>query len=250
MKQKPLVSVANVGFKYDDHTVLHDISFDIMPGDYLGIIGPNGSGKTSLVKLMLGLLKPTSGTITIGGLPVSSAKSRKAVAYIPQNASHIDTRFPMSVEEVVKLGLVPSAGFGRWLKKGAQDDITNALELVGMADKKHKLITELSGGQQQRVYIAKALVAKPSLLILDEPTVGIDNTSQDAFYDLLAELNRDTKLTLVMISHDIDVVVNEINKLACINERLIYFGEPKAFMTEAYMAQLYGKARKLIMHGH
>ncbi len=250
MPKKPLVSLKKVSFQYDDQTILRDVSFDVMPGDYLGIIGPNGSGKTTLVKLMLGLLKPSEGAITIGGLPVTSAKSRREVAYIPQNVSHIDTRFPISVEEVVRLGLVPAAGFGRWLSKGYQNEITEVLEQVGLADKRKKLITELSGGQQQRVYIAKALVAKPSLLILDEPTVGIDNKSQEEFYELLAQLNRAAGLTLIMISHDIDVVVNEINKLACINERLIYYGEPKAFMTEDYMTQLYGKARKLIMHGH
>lgn len=250
MPEKTLVSLKNVSFSYDGQPILDDISLDVSAGDYLGIIGPNGSGKTTLVRLMLGLLKPTTGSITIAGLPVSSPRSRRSVGYIPQNVSHIDARFPISVEEVVRLGLVPVAGLGRWLKKGYQDDVTNALEQVGLLDQRQKLITQLSGGQQQRVFIAKALVAKPELLILDEPTVGIDNLSQDEFYALLSELNHRSGLTLIMISHDIDVVANEINKLACINEKLIYYGKPQAFLTEDYMAQLYGKSRKLILHGH
>jgi zinc transport system ATP-binding protein len=197
-------------------------------GEYLGIIGPNGGGKTTLLKLMLGLLKPQSGTVELFGQSVDKFNDWPRIGYVAQRATSADTKLPITVEEVVTLGRVARAGLFRRLKAADRAAINQAMEKVGIADLRKRLITELSGGQQQRVYIAKALAADPEILILDEPTVGIDVKSQDEFYQLLKTLNQTERLTLVMVSHDIDVIVSEVSKIACINETLVYHGSPQA----------------------
>jgi zinc transport system ATP-binding protein len=250
MATAPLIQLDNVNFAYRGEPALDRISLEIQRGDYVGIIGPNGGGKTTLLRVMLGLARPGSGEVRLFGQPVQSFKEWWRVGYVPQKATNFDTRFPITVEEVVALGRVSKVGLWKGFGRADRAAITRALEQVEMAAYRTRLLTELSGGQQQRVFIAKALASEPELLILDEPAVGIDIKSQDLFYQLLSRLNKDAGLTLAMVSHDIDVVVNEVTKIACINETLIYHGAPKDFLKDDYMSQLYGKARKFIIHGH
>jgi zinc transport system ATP-binding protein len=146
-----------------------------------------------------------------------------------------------SVEEVVRFGARGAA---------AKAHVQESLEQVCIGGLAKRRISELSGGQQQKVFIAKALASQPEILILDEPTAGVDVRAQDEFYQLVAQLNKKRGLTIIMVSHDIDVVVNEVSKLACINEELIYHGRPKDFVEKEYLTKLYGKARKFILHGH
>lgn len=246
----PLVSLTDISFAYNDTQVLKGITLDIHKGDYVGVIGPNGGGKTTLLKIMLGLLKPHHGHVSLFGHPQHAFREYWRIGYVAQHATNQDVKVPMTVEEVVAMGRVSKAGMWRFL--GAQDKaaIAKAMEKVDILPLRKRLITELSGGQQQRAFIAKALAAEPEILVLDEPTVGIDIASQDAFYQLLATLNAEEKLTLVMVSHDIDVVVNEVNKVACINQTLMYHGSAKQFVEGDYMANVYGKARKFVLHGH
>jgi zinc transport system ATP-binding protein len=250
MSTPELVMLKDVSFTYGKETVLEDISLTIHRGDFVGIIGPNGSGKTTLLRLVLGLLKPSVGEVAIFGQDLSRFHDWSRLGYVPQRIAQIELQFPVTVGEIVAQGRYAKAGFWRSLKAYDHAAIDHALTVVGMIEAKGQLIRELSGGQQQRVFIARALASEPELLILDEPTVGVDVESQEEFYLLLSQLKRDKALTLVMVSHDVDVIVNEVNKLLCINKRLVYHGSPERFIKGDYLEKLYGKGRSLILHGH
>jgi zinc transport system ATP-binding protein len=204
MYKEIVVKISAVNYSYNSEPVLENINLDIHRGEFLGLIGPNGSGKTTLLKIILGLIKPDSGTISLLG----------RVGYVPQKAGLTSFHFPVTAWEVVSMAAPSST------------HIKEALVAVNMQDHAQKLLFELSGGQQQRIFIARALVNHPELLILDEPTVGVDVQSQTKFYGLLAKLNRDFKLTIILVSHDIDVVAHEVDTIACINRTLVYCGPP------------------------
>lgn len=239
-----IIELDTVSFAYGSEQILDDISLSVESGDYLGIIGPNGGGKTTLLKLILGLLNPQHGQVKLWGTPLEAFTDWYKIGYVPQRSGNSDYRLPITVEEVVSFGTIAR-------KRDKQNTATPwAMEQVGITSLANRPLTSLSGGQQQKVFIAKALASKPDVLVLDEPTVGVDVQAQDEFYQLLEQLNKKHNLTLIMVSHDIDVVVNEVNKLACINERLVYHGEPKEFMQGDYLTKLYGKTRKFILHGH
>ncbi|MBI5452876.1 metal ABC transporter ATP-binding protein [Candidatus Gottesmanbacteria bacterium] len=250
MKKEPIIKLETVSFSYNGGKIIDRISLEIKRGDYVGIIGPNGGGKTTLLRLVLNLLEPQSGLVYLSGQPVSQFREWSMIGYIPQKATQFETRFPITVGEVVSLGTVARKGMFRRSDKADEKSVENALHIVGMEEFKSKLITELSGGEQQRVFIAKALASEPDLLILDEPTVGIDLESQEKFYELLQNLNQRMGKTIIIVSHDIDVTVNEVSVLVCINRSLIYHGEPKQFIKKDYLEKLYGKGRRFILHGH
>ncbi|HSW66317.1 MAG TPA: metal ABC transporter ATP-binding protein [Bacillota bacterium] len=234
------IELKDISFAYNHGPTLEHISLKINSGDYVGVIGPNGGGKTTLIKLLLGLLKPASGQILLWGTPLAQFKDWHKIGYVPQRVDSTDFKLPISVQEVVSFGL----------RRSDKAAVQHALDQAGIAELAGRPLRELSGGQQQKAFIAKALVADPAVLILDEPTVGVDVRSQDAFYQLVAKLNKEQGLTIIMVSHDIDVVVNEVSKLVCINEELVYHGRPKEFIEKDYLTKLYGKTRKLILHGH
>lgn len=238
--REPIIELQDVSFAYQHEPVLTNLSLTIEAGEYVGVIGPNGGGKTTLMKLMLGLLTPDTGEVHLFGVPRSQFRAWHNVGYVPQRVGNSDFRLPITVEEVVRFG----APHGN--KNAAQE----SLERLGMQQHAARRLSELSGGQQQKVFIAKALASSPKILILDEPTAGVDVKAQDDFYQLLATLNKQQGLTIILVSHDIDVVVNEVSKLACINEHLVYHGRPKEFIEKDYITKLYGKTRKFILHGH
>ncbi len=240
MMSNAAIELNHVSFSYNHEPVLTDISLRIESGDYVGVIGPNGGGKTTLMRLLLGLLQPQEGTITLWGTPLPRFKNWHSIGYVPQRVDSGDFRLPITVKEVVSFGA----------PRNNKIATAAALEQVGIADLAKRGLRELSGGQQQKVFIAKALAAEPKVLILDEPTVGVDIAAQDDFYQLIARLNMEQRLTIIMVSHDIDVVVNEVSKLACINDHLVYHGLPKNFIEKDYLSNLYGKTRKFILHGH
>ena len=242
MNQDTLIDLNHISFAYHTIPVLQDINFKVMRGQFVGIIGPNGSGKTTLLNIILGLIKPTEGSVKLFGKESLSRQDRVRIGYVPQKAQGAVTGFPVSVEEVVSLGMVH--------QNASSDRINEALTAVGMIGKKKSPLNELSGGQQQRVFIARALVSRPELLILDEPTVGVDAESQSMFYRMLKTLNKESHLTLVLVSHDIDVVAHEVDEVACINCSLICHGKPKDVLKGDFMERLYGKDLRFIVHGH
>ncbi len=245
-----VVSIDHINFSYNGERILDDISLDIHKGDFLGVIGPNGSGKTTLVKLVVGLLKPKSGIIRLFGTELNAFKDWRKIGYVPQKAGSMVLHFPITVNEVVSMGRIQIGRLDDTGSQGDEEAVANALRAVEMEQYKSRLITELSGGQQQRVFIARALASEPELLILDEPTVGVDVDSQSKFYQLLRDLNTRLNLTLILISHDIEVVAHEVTEVACINSKLICHGRPKEILRGNFMEKLYGKDIRYVVHGH
>ncbi|MCZ7358306.1 MAG: metal ABC transporter ATP-binding protein [Candidatus Methanoperedens sp.] len=239
-----IIEITGVSFKQDTSGILEDINLVIKRGEFLGIIGPNGAGKTTLLKLILGLIKPNEGTIKLFGEDIHRFKKWYKIGYIPQHALNFDSNFPVSVYEVVSMGRFSSKGLFRKLGKEDMQAIDDALEIVGMKDYKNRRIGELSGGQQQRVFIARALASKPELLILDEPTVGVDITGQKEFYDFLERLHNEKKITLVLVTHDVSNISSRVRKIACINKRMF---------TECHPEELFGfgpEGMKVVHHLH
>ena len=223
--------------------MLENISFKADQGDLLGIIGPNGAGKTTLFSLILGLLEGYQGKITLFNEDIrNNRKALKRIGYIPQK-KNINQGFPATVEEIVSLGVL-----GR---KTNKDVIISALKIVGLLEQKDKRIGELSGGQQQRVLIAKALVNEPELLILDEPTTGIDLETQDRFYTLLRKLNSERNITIILASHDLDAINRLANKVACVNRKMSFHGDAREFFGNEQLLKSYSESSmQAHMHSH
>ena len=239
----PAISVENVSFAYDDQPVLRDISLTVDEGDFLGLIGPNGSGKTTLLKLMLGLKKPDTGRIELYGTRADTFKQGTRLAYVSQQSSEADAMMPVTVREVVRMGRYAHAG----LMPLSSDDsrlVDEALETVGISDLADRKISRLSGGQKQRAYIARALASEADLLALDEPTVGVDADSVEAFYDLLADLNRDG-ITIILIEHDIGVVTQHANLMACLDCELYEHCETRQFLESGAVERVFSSAHGL-----
>ncbi|HEX6378669.1 MAG TPA: metal ABC transporter ATP-binding protein [Nitrososphaeraceae archaeon] len=218
---QPIINVDNLSYYYDTFPALDHISFSVEKGDFLGIIGPNGAGKTTLFQCILGMMSNFSGEISLFGSNVKQNKKiLQRIGYVPQKKS-VEQTFPATVSEIVSLGVI-----GKDIKK---ESIESAIEFVELGSYRNKRIGELSEGQQQRVIIAKALVKQPELLILDEPTTGIDSVAQNKFYDLLTRLNKDRGITIVWSSHDMNAVEKLASKVACIDRKLFFHGESEDF---------------------
>ena len=237
-----IVQVSSVSFEYGSEKILDDISFSVNEGDFLGIIGPNGAGKTTLFFCMLGLIDGYTGEIKIFGEDIRrNKKILKQIGYIPQRKS-IDTRFPLTIKELVSLSIT---------KKSYVDNVDKVLRYVDLYDNRNKIIGQLSGGQQQRVLIAKALVNNPKMLMLDEPTNGLDQTSQDNFYLFLKQLNDEEKITIIWTSHDLDAVNQLSNKISCINKKMFYHGTKDDFFSNDNNLKKYSESQMQIhMHSH
>lgn len=219
---KNIVEFKDICFSYGREEVLHNISFAIHRGDYLGIVGPNGGGKTTIIKILLGLLKPSCGTVELFGKDIRNFKDWHKIGYVPQKVTNFDPNFPATVEEVVMMGRFAKRGMLRATTPEDRKKVREALRRVEMAKFARRLIGDLSGGQQQRVFIARALVCDPEIIILDEPTTGVDPTAEEAFLSLLRNLNRRQKLTLVFVSHDQEHLERESTEIAYINRTLKY----------------------------
>jgi len=236
------LELENVCFSYEKTEVLKDVSFRLKQGEFLGIIGPNGGGKTTLVKLMLGLLRPQHGTIRILGMEPNAASRR--VGYVPQSMD-LSRAFPISVLEVVFMGRLSRAGIGRRYTRQDEGEVRLALERVGMWPRRHTLMGKLSGGQKQRVFIARALATDPEILFLDEPTASIDPEFQVNLYDILEELNR--RVTIVVITHDIGVVSSYMKSIACVNKHFIFHEGSQ--ITQDMIDMAYQCPVDLVAHG-
>jgi zinc transport system ATP-binding protein len=221
--------VESLSFAYDGVPVLDDLSMEVRPGEFVAVVGPNGAGKSTLLKIMLGLLKPQEGRVLLFGESLGRFREWWRIGYVPQKPEASNPHFPATIEEVVMLGRAARIGPLRWARRADREAVTRALELVGMEGLRHKMIGQLSGGQQQRVYIARALAAEPDLLILDEPTAGVDAESQARFYSLLHSLNRDLGVALIFVSHDIGPLKHMLDTVACVDRTLCYYGPPEGF---------------------
>jgi len=239
----PQVEIKKLYGGYDHETILEDINLTINDNDFIGLIGPNGGGKTTLIKIILGLLPPKSGRVNVMGKPPQ--KGRQHIGYVPQ-FTVFDSDFPISVYDVVKMGRLSKKRVFRPLTD--QDDriIEEKLAWVDMLDYKNRGIRELSGGQRQRVYIARALATEPEMLILDEPTISVDFESRAKIYELLHEINLHG-VTILLVSHDLNVISRYVKTIGCLNRKLHYHGEKE--ITAEMLKAGYNCPVDLIAHG-
>ena len=239
----PVIEIENLFFDFDGVPVLEDVNLKVEEREFVSLIGPNGGGKTTLLKLILGLLQPSRGRVRVFGLPPSKARTR--IGYVPQNFQ-FDHKFPIGVEEVVlagRFGLGPRFGpFGRSDRAAAAE----ALEEVGLAGFGGRAFSALSGGQRQRVLIARALVTEPELLLLDEPTSHVDTAVQEELSNLLGRLNE--RLTLVLVTHDVGFVSSKIKSVVCVNRNV--YVHPTSEVSGEMICNLYGTDVRMVRHDH
>lgn len=251
MKFSPsLFEVNALQFERGQNLILQSVSFKILPGEYCAIIGPNGGGKTTLVRLLLGLEKPSAGTIRLFGTPQKKFSAWDRIGYVPQRSSLVDASFPASVREVVAMGRYARRGILGEEKAQDVEAIEEAMALMGVGELRDRLIGELSGGQRQRVMIARALASRPEVLIVDEPNTGVDASSQQRFYELLRELNKKRGVGILFITHDVGVIAEDITKLLFVNQTLLTSENPLDMMRCDAMSQLYGNPLHLVSHNH
>jgi zinc transport system ATP-binding protein len=231
----PTLTVENLSFTYTQDEVLTGVSFTIPEGTYVGLVGPNGAGKSTLLKLILGLLTPSTGSITLKGVSQSHFNEWSTIGYVPQKATNFDALFPATVYDVVAMGRYGMRGIGR-LTREDHARIEEAIARVGMEQYRDRLIGDLSGGQQQRVFIARALAGEPKILILDEPTVGVEQQRVDAFYALLKSLNQEG-MTLIVVTHDVQKMVEEASHILFINKKVVCFDTPEVFVRDQHISQ-------------
>jgi zinc transport system ATP-binding protein len=237
------VSIEGVWVYRNQHPALEDICLDLEEGDFLGLIGPNGGGKTTLIQVMLGLVKPSRGEVRI--LEREPEQARRYIGYLPQK-TFFDRSFPVTALEVVLMGRFSKAGLFRPYSLPDREAALRALEAVGLKDRAGRMMGSLSGGEQQRVLVARSLVSEPKLLLLDEPTAGVDAAQQTEFYEMLSRLNG-SGMTIILVSHDISAVSTYVNRIACLNQRLYYHGSRELAAEEIERA--YGCPVDVIAHG-
>lgn len=249
---EPIVQAKNLSFKYAKDLVLENITLDVPKGAFLAIVGPNGSGKSTLLKLLLGLNKLQKGSITLFGENIRDFKDWQKVGFVSQKANSFNTGFPATVFEVVQSGLTKKIGLFKFITKEHKQKVKKALEAVDMLDFQHRSIGELSGGQQQRVFIARSLVSEPVLMILDEPTVGVDSKNVHQFYEMLEMMNKQLGITLILVTHDVSIVSDKVSHVACLNKTLHFHGDASEYnqLTEEELSEVYGHDIKLLSHNH
>ena len=242
MTPETIIEIRNLSFSFNGSVVLRDVNLQINRRDFLALMGPNGGGKTTLLRLMLGLLETQRGTIRILGRPPREAAHR--IGYVPQYI-HVNQHFPISVLDVVLTGRLRT-GRG-WARHRSADRATaqKALEKLGMWDYRDRRIGDLSGGQRQRVFIARALVTEPEILFLDEPTSSVDTQGQSDLYHLLKELNE--RVTILIVSHDLMVLSSYVKSVACVNRQLLY--HDAAEVTAEMLDMAYHCPVELVAHG-
>lgn len=247
----PIFDIKNLNFSVKGQNILSNISLEIFSAEYIAIIGPNGGGKTTLIRMLLGLDKPTNGEIRIFGKKLRSFREWHKIGYVPQRASHVDSSFPATVLDIVKMGRTSQRALFSTFSKEDERLVHDAMIKMDVLHLQDKMVGTLSGGQRQRVMIARALASKPEILILDEPNTGVDMVSQKKFYTLLRELNKDDGITIVFITHDIGVIADDIARLFTINQKAIICNNPKQVLSCEEMSELYGmEAHLLHMHKH
>jgi zinc transport system ATP-binding protein len=245
LSDQPAIDVRDVSFAYGAAPVLEDVSFQVAPHELICIVGPNGGGKTTLVRLLLGLLRPARGSIRMFDLPPEQARLR--VGYMPQHANH-DPQFPVTAMDIVLMGRLGRGGIRKTLGWYDRDDrraALDALEMVDMAPAARQTYSTLSGGQRQRVLIARALCGGPELLLLDEPTANVDALGESRLMDILKRLSR--RMAIVTVSHDLGLVSNLVGRVICVNRRVVV--HPTSHITGQVFEDLYGAQRAVVEHG-
>ena len=244
----PIFDVKNLSLHIKSQTILKNITLQIFEGEYVAIIGPNGGGKTTFVKTLLGLQSFSSGEVLIYGKKISKFKQWDKIGYVPQRATLTDKNFPATSLDIVKMGRTSKKSIFGFLSNKDEKQVKIAMQKMDVWHLKDRLVGELSGGQRQRVMIARALSSNPKILILDEPNTGVDVASQKKFYTLLRELNKQENITIVFVTHDIGVIADDITKLVTINQKAKVCTNPKEIMSCEEMSELYGIEAHLLFN--
>ena len=240
-KDSPAVVIKGLWFSYDGFPVLEDVNLSIPKGDFVSVVGPNGGGKTTLLKLVLGLLRPSQGEVRVFGITPDEARPR--IGYMPQH-SQLDPQFPATVMDVALMGrLGHGRPFGRY-SRSDKEMVKNALEQVGLYDLHKKAFSSISGGQRQRLLIARALACDPELLLLDEPTANLDVVMEGDLYELLHALNQ--RLTVVMVSHDLGFVSKVVKNVVCVKRKVLM--HPTCEITGEIINDIYGSPMRMVRH--
>jgi len=241
MDTQPAIEIENVSFSYNGFRVLDSVNLTVHKKDFLSLVGPNAGGKTTLLKLILGLLKPGSGSIRVFGLPPAKARSR--IGYMPQHAN-LDPLFPVSVMDVVLMGRLGNGRRFGFFGKSDRDKAEETLRKVELLDVRNRSFSDLSGGQHQRVLIARALVTDPDLLLLDEPTSNVDAAVETELFELLNHLNK--KMTVVLVTHDLGFVSSYVKRVACVNRRVVVHATHE--ISGEMINELYGSEVQMVRH--
>lgn len=240
---KPIIRLENISFSYNNGPVLEDVSFNVGPRDYVSIVGPNGGGKTTLLKLILGLVKPDSGRIVV--FDQTPERARPKIGYVPQQFQ-FDSKFPIRVVEVVLMGCLNRTSRLGGYRQVDRNAAMAALHEMDLADVCQRHFSELSGGQRQRVLIARALAAEPQLLLLDEPTAHIDSGSQSELYEYLQGLNQ--RMAVVVVTHDATFVASFVKSVLCVNRHVVK--HPTSEITDDMITKLHGGEVRYVRHDH
>ncbi len=230
---KELLKINNLSIKKNQQSILADISLTVNEGDYIGLVGPNGSGKTTLVKALVGLEKDFEGSI-------NHYVKRDKIGYLPQKIFHNEKSFPANVREIVASGVIAGKKFPRIINKEDKKNIDEIMENLDISKFENNKIGELSGGQQQRVLLARALINKPSLLILDEPTSALDPKVRSQFYNILNDINKNKKVAIILVSHDVGSIGKYTSKMLYIDRKVIFFGTYEKFCKSDEMTEYFG----------
>lgn len=248
--QAPAVELRDVTVAYGSQKVLEEVTLTIPQGSFWAVLGPNAAGKTTLLRVILGFLRPQRGEVRVFGRPPHALGPwRPWVGYVPQHHAMATAAFPLRVYDVVMMGRYGRLGLWRRPRGEDHQAVRQALAQVGMDHAAHRVWKALSGGERQRVLLARALAGSPRLLLLDEPTAGIDVAATEEVYRLLHRLRQEQRVTVVVVSHDVGVVTRYVDGVACLNRRLIAHGRPEVVLTQRTLEHTYGCDMLLVDHG-
>jgi len=246
----PILEVKNLSINRNNTTVIEKATFTINKGDYVGIVGPNGGGKTTLLKTILNFLPYTQGSISLFGTELTKFFAWQKIAYISQQATNFEEQFPLTVRELVSLGCITKGHLGRKFTPKDWKTVDDTIEFMGLQEVAHRRIGQLSGGQKQRMFLAKALTHKPELIILDEPIVGVDSNAQEKFYKKLSDLNIKHQTTILIVTHDLASVFCRMSKILCINKKIELADLTQDVDTNQMLKRVYGEHFHFVFHKH
>ncbi len=246
----PILEVKNLGVHRGGENVIENANFSIYQGDYVGVVGPNGGGKTTLLSAILNFLPLSNGFISLFGEDISKFSSWGKIAYISQQATSFESQFPLTVRELVSLGRIRKDNIGRRLSHEDWVAVDQSIDFMGLTDVANRRIGQLSGGQKQRVFVAKALARKPELILLDEPIVGVDSTAREKFYKKLSDLNIERQTTIMIVTHDLASVFCRMSKVLCVNKKVEVAKITDDLDANLLLKRAYGEHFHFVFHKH
>ncbi|WP_455392184.1 metal ABC transporter ATP-binding protein [[Eubacterium] cellulosolvens] len=249
-KEKKVIEVRDLIVERSGANIVEDVNFDVFKGNYVGMVGPNGGGKTTLLQALLGIIPIKTGTVRLFGQDIKGFTQWEKIAYLSQTAINFDNQFPLSVQELVSLGRLNRGRLAKPMSKNDRKIVNRTMEFMGITNLAKKRIGHLSGGQKQRVVLAKALVREPSIIILDEPVSGVDAATQERFYKRLSDLNIKKGITILMVSHDLTAVFCRMSHMICVNKYVRTCAITTSFDPTPMLKETYGEHFQFAFHRH